>query len=322
VARTAASRLGERGTRCEITLSGVRPAFLRRLPPTIFAYELRECGRVVTGDVTLLSLIPAFSEAEISREDAWRLLGNRIIEQLEVAGELAGDAHALSPLAYYRTVKLYLDMATSLTVFAGMYRPTYRARASMLGAAARSVSNTRWPFPLNDFLVEVAACTEWKLAAAAKPAMTVHAEFMRRAIGYARQLWRWELAQLTCLDEHLPEQELFTAWTARQPRSARLRGWLFVIREQGALNNWRLWAAHTRGPSPRYRVYEAATTLLFSLAGADRPAHPAWSQAWATVGRTLPVKRPGSSCTGAPAWRSLAENILWNYHRFLTGTRA
>jgi hypothetical protein len=324
VARTATSRLEARGMRCEVTLGGVRPAFLRRLPPTIFAYELRECGRVVTGDPMLLSLIPAFSEAEISREDAWRLLGNRIIEQLEVAGELADGARTLSPQAHYRTVKLYLDMATSLTVFAGIYRPTYRARTGMLRAAATAPSKTHWPFPLDDFLAEVIRCTEWKVAAAAVPAITVHAEFMRKAVGYAQQLWRWELAQLTGLDAGLPERKLLEAWMARQPRRARLRGWLFALREEGALRRqgWRRLASRARGPSPRYRVYEAATTLLFSLGEADGPTHPVWSQAWATVGRTLPVDGGASSSAGPEAWRCLAENILWNYHRFLTGTRA
>ncbi len=323
VAGAATSWLTARGTRCQVTLAGVHTTFLRRLPPLIFAYELRECGQVILGDPTILSLIPSFSATEISREDAWRMLGNRIVEQLEVLSELAGGAQTLSPRAHYRTVKLYLDMATSLTVFAGIYQPTYRARMAALRSAATAGSTTRWPFPPDDFLKDVAACTEWKLAQAA-PAVTAGAEFMRRAIGYARQLWRWELAWLTGLDENLPEQDLLEAWMARQPRGARLRGWLVVLREEGGSSSWKSrlrWALRALGPSPRYGVYQAAATLLFSLANADGPAHPAWSQDWAAVGHTLPVEAPRSSSC-APAWRSLGRNILWNYHHFLTGTRA
>lgn len=323
VAGAATSQLTARGIRCEITLAGVRPAFLRRLPPLIFAYELRECGQVILGDPTILSLIPSFSEMEISREDAWRMLSNRIVEQLEVLSELADGTQALSPRAHYRTVKLYLDMATSLTVFARIYQPTYRARMAALRSAATAASNTRWPFPPDDFLEDVAACTEWKLAPAA-PAVTAGAEFMRRAIRYARQLWRWELAQLTGLDETLPEQNLLKAWMARQPRSARLRGWLVVLRAEGSSSSWKSrlrWALRALGPSPRYSVYQAATTLLFSLANADGPAHPAWSQDWAAVGHTLPAEGPKvSSCVSG--WHSLGRNILWNYHHFLSGTRA
>ncbi len=322
VASAATSRLTACGTRCEVTLAGVRPAFLRRLPPLIFAYELRECGQVILGDPTVLSLIPSFSGSEISREDAWRMLSNRIVEQLEVVSELADGAQALSPRAHYRTVKLYLDIATSLTVFAGIYQPTYRARMAALRSAATAASTTRWPFPPNDFLEDVAACTEWKLAQVA-PAVTTGAEFMRRAIGYARQLWRWELARLTGLDDNLPEQSLLEAWMACQPRSARLRGWLVVLREEAGSSSWKSrlrWALRALGPSPRYGVYQAATTLLFSLANADGPAHPAWAQDWAAVEHALPVQRPRpSSC--APGWLSLGRNILWNYHHFLTGTR-
>ena len=315
--------LKERAVRCEITIAGVRPSFLRRLAPHIFAYELRECGQVISGDRAILSLIPAFSAADIPREDAWRMLANRIVEQLEVVDELVDGRQVLSPRAHYQTVKLYLDMATSLSVFAGRYCPTYRGRASALASAATARSNHRWPFPLDDFLEKVGAATEWKLSATAP--VTVGATFMRRAIAYARQLWRWELAQLTGLDETLPEQRLLQAWMVRQPLSARLRGWLFVLRERSVSGTWHGWpwqAVRVWSPSPRYRVYSAATTLLFSFADARRPMHLAPNHDWVAVARTLPVERHGSYSAGAPAWRGLADDILWNYHHFLTGTRA
>lgn len=75
--------LRERRISCPITLSAVAEGYLRALRPAIFAYELRSCGRVVWGDPTVLRLIPELNARDVPMEDAWRLLCNRIIEQVE-----------------------------------------------------------------------------------------------------------------------------------------------------------------------------------------------------------------------------------------------
>src|SRR5207244_1226919 len=100
--------------RCHLSLSAAHATYLQRLKPHIFAYELRACGQVIWGEPDILSLIPSFSPADIPAEDGWRLLCNRIIEELEVVGDLAEGQEHLSRELYYCTVKLYLDMATSL----------------------------------------------------------------------------------------------------------------------------------------------------------------------------------------------------------------
>src|SRR5437899_5753955 len=77
------ARLQREGLRAEVELSPCHSRYLRSLEPHMLAYELRVCGRTVGGDPDVLSLVPSFSCGSIPREDAWRLLCNRLIEQLE-----------------------------------------------------------------------------------------------------------------------------------------------------------------------------------------------------------------------------------------------
>src|SRR4029434_4801626 len=129
--RIEARLLAEHHLTSRIELSAGKAAYLTHLEPHIFALELRECGRVIWGDPTVLSLIPSFDAAAIPLEDAWRLLANRIVEYLAVSAEVVARQPA-SLNTRYRTVKLYLDMATSLLLFSGRYGTTYRSRSEKL----------------------------------------------------------------------------------------------------------------------------------------------------------------------------------------------
>jgi hypothetical protein len=82
--------LERQGVTCTVHLAAVRPSYVARLPAHIFSYELRHTGRVVFGDEGILELVPEFSPAQMDREDAWRLLSNRMIEWLETSGFPSG----------------------------------------------------------------------------------------------------------------------------------------------------------------------------------------------------------------------------------------
>jgi hypothetical protein len=320
------SQLAELGIVCPITLSPVHATYLRRLRPAVFAYELRTSGQVVWGDPTVLSLIPAFSASDIPLEDAWRLLGNRLVEQLEVAPEMSEPSMGPSEPALYRTVKLHLDMATSFLVFVGGYEPTYRQRAQRLRDLARREGGTaRYPFRLEPFVRIVSACTEWKLAGGIGPAP--EGVSWDGVIERARRLWHWELAQLTGVSPELPDHALLEAWLRHQPASERARGWLHVLRTCGWHRSWRLWARWVhlaRRGSPRYLVYSAACRLLFELSrleaeGSDRTrAGEGWEKLW----DDLPVLRPWANRRRAQPWQEAVTQITWNYREFLVGTRA
>jgi len=317
--------LANNTVQCAIGLGAVHPGYLRTLTPHIFAYELRMCGRVCWGDDALLSLIPPCASADLPREDAWRLLCNRMIEQLDVVDELVTRPARLSRRASYRTVKLYLDMATSYLVFAGAYEPTYRGRAARLKTLARSVDESHdLPFPLREFAERVGRCTEMKLNGTAG-ASDAGMMFWEEAAGYARLLWRWELAQLTRTRVQLTNRVLMKRWMDEQPFSVRARGWLYVVRKLAwyrSLSQWPRWARFGWDASPRYRIYRAVGELYLRLSCLLKPAarRPQINVDWEALRATLPVMTPHKA--DAPSWQRLAADILWNYHQFLEGTRS
>lgn len=314
--------LRARGVDCPVTLSPVHSGYLRSLRPHIFAYELRTCGRVVVGDPDVLGLIPTFAASEIPIEDGWRMLCNRLVEQLETS---FGPARAKR----YRTAKLYLDMATSLLLFAGRYRPSYRQREAELRELARAGRpSDSFPFPLGPFAERVSLCTRWKLDGSTEPPDLRWGE----AISDARLLWRWELAGLIATtgeipDQRLPDQLLMDRWIRRQSLSDRARGWLYLLRRLGWHRSWGYWPHWirlARRASPRYWVYGAACRLLFQLpdrleAGTDLPSD---STEWAAIARALPTMPPEDPMAEGPAWPRLAEAITANYRTFLVETRA
>src|SRR5206468_12625217 len=116
----------------------VAPDYCLKLPPHIFSFELKACGKQVFGQADVLSQIPEFSVAQILREDAWRLLCNRLMELLEYSEDLVVPDTKQTARLRYKLAKLSLDMATSFLIFKGHSAPTYAERcASLLALAER-----------------------------------------------------------------------------------------------------------------------------------------------------------------------------------------
>jgi hypothetical protein len=309
-----------------IQLSAVHPKYLRKLPPHILTYELRMTGNVIWGDPSILSLIPAFTSADIPLEDAWRLLANRIVEQLEVAEMLGGSPEAVPSLLHYRAVKLFLDMATSLLVFLRAYQPSYRERAEALAHLADRLPQTRrLPFPIGDFSERVGACTRFKLQEETLGKDPTSLELWEEAVTYAHRLWRWELAQLVGCQDELPDHEAMQRWMKLQPWGKKLRGWAYVVRRCGWHRSWRQWPHwFPKGlkASPRYWVYAAASELFFRLPTVMHAVQneSRWQSDWNELQSWLPV--PGSPSSKLKGWEGLASQIAWNYHEFVEMTRA
>jgi hypothetical protein len=311
-----------KGIRCSISLAAVHPNYFRELPAHIFSYELRNCARVVWGAPGSLQLIPLFTPAELALEDAWQLLCNRMVEQLAVVPALPSKADRLPAPVFYRTVKLYLDSATSFLVFAGAYAPTYAGRAKALSALARDASRQDDPLDVQQFAKRVEQCTAWKLTPAREgPAPT--REFWEDGIRYAYLLWVWELKRLTGTTAQLSSRDLLEKWRHQQPLYCRLRGWAYVLRRRRWREAFRLLPRCLRGAlhsAPRHSVYAAASELFFRLpsllvSGASQPPEVDW----ADVRRNLPVVCEFSKGSD---WRQLASDIVWNYQEFLVETRA
>ena len=312
------------GVRIAIGLSPTGTAALRKMKPRIFTYELRACGQVIWGDQQILSCIPAFRASDIPLEDAWRLLCNRIVEHLEVADELADDSKPLSCAGHYRTVKLFLDMATSLLVFLGSYEPTYRQREQQLMLLAeRGSANDGGPFSLGAFAKLVTACTEWKLLAKTVDGVTGR-ELWKAAADYARLLWRWELAKLTGAGVATSDCDLMRKCMQLQPSRQRFQEWARVLRKCGWVRSWREWPRWVlRGwqVSPRQCVYAAACELFFQLPSLSRLSGQDVEKGtdWEEMRRWLPLVRESQQGKSLPPWQRLAADVVWNYHEVLLG---
>jgi hypothetical protein len=330
LSRRVERELARRGLRGHVSLTGCRPRYLRRLKPHIFAYELRACGQVVRGDGRILDLVPSFDVSAIPREDAWRLLCNRMVELVEAAAAAdrklpVGDGRPaaapwLPPAVHYATVKLYLDMGTSLLAFLGHFEPGYRARVARLNALARDEAySDRLGFPLRDLATCVEACTCFKLDPRPVP-REVSWSFVEEALACAHRLWRWELAGLTGLGKDATDDLLWERWMEQQPVPGRLRGWLQVARTQGWLKGWRdraRWPRLAWRASPRYWVYRAAVALVSGEKHAGEPGE----ERWEALRDRLPAQAPDADTAASPRHR-LARDISWNYQRFLVHTQS
>jgi len=225
----------------------------------------------------------------------------------------------------YQLVKLYLDMATSLLIFAAKYAPTYAERVQLLSALSERGDSDRWPFPLTAFSRRVEDCTLWKLNPSAvtwKP----DPDWFVAAVTYAHLLSRWELAQLTVSSEETPDTELLVRWMSRQSFVSRWRGWLFVIRELGWTRQWRQWPRWLKlgwRASPRYWLYLAASELLFQMPILIGQPEGNWesAQKWERLRSRLPLQSKTENA-GSQAWRRLAGDIWLSYERCIVKTRS
>lgn len=320
------NRLRCQAVTCPVHLAAVHPRYLRRLPRHIFSYELRTKGRVIYGDPEILRHVPQFPPETLEREDAWRMLSNRLIEWLENLARVPDGREEPNLELFYSSMKLCLDAATSLLVFLDGYEPTYCDRAERLKALAANHSTTpSVPIPLATFAATVETATRWKLSP--DPAMTKQGgwSFCFAARDCATQLWSWELAQISGVHQGLPPLELIRQWGRKLGFARRWRGWLYAFRETGWCRNWRewlRWRSLARHGSPRHWIYALAAECnsrgeIFSPG--RMPA--AFGLVLPKFRPFLPVAWPQGKCS-QDDWRALVLDLAWNYHQFVERTRA
>jgi hypothetical protein len=312
--------LAELGIEATVGLGSVYGSYFLNLPPHIATYELRSCGQVAGGESDILSLVPLFGPAEISLEDAWRMLANRMIELIEVVASEPEAIAVFSPETQYRVMKLFLDMGTSYLVFAGRYSPTYREReATLRDLVNRESVQVDAPFPLREFADRVTSCTEMKLEG--QPIENDPEKWMRDAVLFARLLWKWELVRLTGETRQASDSQLMASWMKRQPLKSKLRGWASTVRRCGGQRSWPQWSRWLRlgwKASPRFWVYHIAAEVFFQLPVTSRQEHRA-EFALARLAAKLPLSNRES---GNEEWRSIAQVTAFNYRRLLEQTTA
>jgi len=308
-------RLAALGIRVHISLSMVHAEYLRRLPPHIFSCELRACGRVLYGDAAMLEQIPRYTAAELSPEDAWRILGNRLVEQMESSAEMNIES---SPR--YRCIKLCLDLASSLLAFSGRFQPGYRNRLTCVERLALTAEASQLPIPIHEFLPLLRLCTTIKLQTGSDEFAN---DLTHQVTRWAWQTWLWELQQLSgsgsiaCYPATQDAaKEMICRFGRSQGAAKLIRGWLYAARRTGWLRSMRHSPRWLRllalGLTPRHAVYLAACQWQHA-----RCEEISVGASKCIDGSLLPVLHEPMS-TAAEA----ARQLVWNYQEFVTETRS
>jgi hypothetical protein len=234
----AAAALGGDGVSADIEFGPVHVEYLRRrAAPSIFVYDLRHHGKVLWGPPDLLDAMPALTPEAIPREDALRLLLNRIVEQLDAhdrVATLAGDA--LLGIAYQQ-VKIVLDLAGSALAFSGDHTTSYAQRPAALARLIRETPSLARRLPPS-FERTLAHATRMKLAPeehdfpGADPGA---GETQRRAlraqiiaaVPAMIGLLEWEIEQLVGRDGDL--ERLLDRYLRMQTLTRRAWGWTKLL---------------------------------------------------------------------------------------------
>jgi hypothetical protein len=327
-AQQLSARLAEQGIDCDLEFSSVTERYLHALRPHIFGYELLTHGRVVWGKPDILLSAHSFPPALIPAWDAWRMLNNRLLEQLQWAETLRNGDRSSLERTFYQILKCYIDIGTTLLIFGGRYRPTYASRAAELLRWSSDEHKMEF-IPIISKRVE--ACTAFKLSpSSTRPPLDLELEsasieklradierIFVELVPLAREVWRWEAAQLTGqqLDPRVDDNSLRNDTLRTQCWAEKLRGWaklilMTVVRHQRGFGG-RLGLLFSRG-SPRYLIYCVASELYFKSPVVLRGEEPEL----AAVESLLPVVFQEHACEKRPWWR-LRANVLSGWRLFL-----
>jgi len=281
-AREISKQLGAKAVECAVEFSAVKHNYFRNLRPAIFSYELMAHARTMWGDEGILASARRFPASEIPKWDAWRLLNNRLLEQLQWAD--IGPRWGLAELqaAFYHVLKCYLDMATAILIFTGRYRSRYSERADTLNAWAQSASGKNAPFA-DELARRVSSCTAFKLNADFRMHplgvdLTQEPERFRADVRRAifelvdifHQVWCWAGSTIVGLNAKSLKDDamLQDAMLRSQSLAEKLRGWakLALMREVRMQPDFleRMSRLLFKG-SPRYLTYTVASDLYFLL---------------------------------------------------------
>jgi hypothetical protein len=219
----------------KVELRAILPEGMLRLRPTIFTQELCEHSKLLWGDPAAIPVPhePALGEA-ISKHDAFRLLNNRIVEQIAVRSEYSdrtGDSTAVA----YSLVKFWIDLGTSLSVFLGCYRPGYQSRQKPVEDALRAHPEILGPEMSGRLISRFHDAMAQKLCQTGFPSGDLACEFSE-AVEIARATWNWESGQLSGTSTDAGDwRGIFARLRSLETAAQRLRDWARVLRQPSGL---------------------------------------------------------------------------------------
>jgi len=280
------------GIEPDLDVGSVTPEYFEGLKPHIFAVELKEHGKVLVGDRSILGLIPDFGAKDIPRWDALHLLFNRMVEHMEVyEGLLSGNARDIQR-ANYMNLKLTLDIGGSLLVFNNNYRPTYRQRAAVIREAVESIEQAQTRAQLASLPEDLRYWTSVKFNPVMDEVMRWNGDEARievlrsKVLGRFKEvkemmtaLWTWEMNHYLELEWTNDHRRLVNRYHKSEGARLRMRGWAkWVVRNRragrGGGQQLALLKRFHKG-SPRTLIYACAALLYFSIPeqapGSDAP---------------------------------------------------
>lgn len=235
IERDANSDCGNAARGIKVELRAILPEGMLRLRPTIFTQELCEHSKLLWGEP---AAIPVPHEpargASISKHDAFRLLNNRIIEQIAMRSEYS-DRTSDSTAVAYSLVKFWIDLGTSLSVFLGCYRPLYRSRQKPVEDALRAHPEILGPEMSGRLISRFRNAMAQKLCQTGFPSGDLTCQFSE-AVEIARATWNWESGQLSGTSTDTGDwRGIFARLRSLETATQRLRDWARLLRQPSGL---------------------------------------------------------------------------------------
>jgi len=298
----------------KIQLSAIRASSIATMRPSIFKCELLRHGKLIwTRSPGVLLTCDRDTDAAIPRQDALRLLSNRIMElippRLKLADETQDNNRA------YALNKFWIDAGTSLSVFLNCYRPNYAERSRAVGDVLTSNLHSLNLRSAHYVARKVCEATNVKLGRARVGLDATERDFADAA-RVGADLWYWQTDQLLSLARPSDARdwlEIAARLRRLQTTRQRIRDWLRLaarmkgIRVPTVNGLWQILRAGSFGSA----IYAAGCSLQFFwdevASGQKRGVTIAQS-----LGNVLGVN--GESSTAGR--RQLAERTFryWEYH--------
>ena len=235
VERDTNSRCANAARGIKVELRALFTEGMLRLRPTIFTQELCENAKLLCGDPREIPLPPVpRSGPTVSRYDAFRLLNNRIIEQIAVRSEYA-DRNTDTTATAYALTKFWIDLGTSLSVFLNCYRPGYRSRQQPVEDALRANPEILGADTCSRLISRFRNAMSQKLGQAGFPSGDLAPEF-HEAVEIARATWNWESGQLLGTSAAARDwRGIFARLRSLESTNQRLRDWARLFRRPSGL---------------------------------------------------------------------------------------
>jgi hypothetical protein len=262
---------GDSENRCRgmrIGLKAIGVSRLARLRPAIFTREMLEHGKLLWGEPAALPQ-PSWWTAglrEIPLRDAFRLLNNRIVQQVEA--RMRREAGSGAPLSSeYALNKFWIDLATSLSVFLDCYRSSYRERKDALESRLRENSG---PLTPENAQLLIARLRDAMAVKEGRPPAEIHSDdSFAEAAQVASAVWYWEAGRLAgSASEPADWKSILPLLRRIDTASQRGRDWARLLLRRHALRELRpglvgILRIATRAGSLANAIYGAGSMLEF-----------------------------------------------------------